>query len=105
MGNVLVSAQVAVSTVLLISTVLLTATFTNLRRVSPGFDAQHVVMFSLDLRAGGYGPENSSIFIRELLDRVRGILGVQTAAIVRPRLFSVPSRSQHKSLETLISVH
>ena len=83
--NVLVVAQVSLAVILLVGASLLIESMVHLTRQSPGFDPNGVMVFNLDLPDARYGkPEQSIVFFRELLERVRELPGVQSASAVLP---------------------
>ena len=83
--NMLVVAQVSLAVILLVGASLLVESMIHLTRQSPGFDPNGVMVFNLDLPDARYGkPEQSIIFFRELLERVRAVPGVQSASAVLP---------------------
>ncbi len=78
----LVVVEVALSLVLLAGAVLLARTFINLRGVSTGFDSQNVLTFRLDLKGEKYdSAAKESAFLREVLERIRNVPGVDSAAV------------------------
>ena len=76
-----VVAQIALSVLLAVVGGLLSRAL--LRTGSPqlGFDPQGVEVLSVDLSLGGYGRTTGSMFVRDLLDRVRQMPGVDAAAM------------------------
>jgi putative ABC transport system permease protein len=86
--SAIIIGQVAVALVLLVGAGLMTKSFWMLLRVSPGFRTEHILTARLSLlpqyRNGnvfGIGQHRRiSAFQRELVGRVRGIPGVQSAA-------------------------
>jgi putative ABC transport system permease protein len=71
--------------ILLVGASLLVESMVHLTRQSPGFDPNGVMVFNLDLPDAQYGkPEQSILFFRELLERVRAVPGVQSASAVLP---------------------
>src|SRR5262249_42254772 len=83
--NMLVVAQVSMAVILLVGASLLIESMVHLTRQSPGFDPNNVLTFNFDLPDARYGkPEQSIVFFRDLLDRVRAIPGVQSASGVLP---------------------
>src|SRR6185295_19363362 len=50
-------------------------------RVDPGFAAHNAVKFSYDLRLQGYSPARRKAFHRDLLEQVRALPGVESAAV------------------------
>jgi predicted permease len=97
-----VVAQVAFSIVLLIGAGLFIRALHRSTSIDPGFDSHGVELMSIDLAQAGYTNDTGPRFVRELLDRVRQIPGVQTATIatslpggfeVWRQALSVPGRS------------
>jgi macrolide transport system ATP-binding/permease protein len=80
--NLLVVSQVAVSTVLLIGAALFLRSLANAQSVDPGFSLRRgaVVDFSLGL-GRKYGEEQGRIFLRQMVERVRALPGVRSAAV------------------------
>lgn len=76
----LVVFQVALCTLLLAGAGLLVRSFQQLRGMDPGFDRDHVVTFTADPGLSGYSGEQSDKLRRALLDRVRALPGVASAA-------------------------
>ncbi|HLH37801.1 MAG TPA: ABC transporter permease [Bryobacteraceae bacterium] len=79
--SALMIVQVALCTMLLAGAGLLARTFERLRGVNPGFDADHLVTFSVDPSLAGYTAEGAKSFRLALMDRVREIPGVAGAAV------------------------
>ena len=80
--NVLVGAQVAMSVVLLVSGGLLLTSFVRVLRVDRGFSATQVVAMDLTLPPAAYLTDEARIATYDaMLERVRGVRGVRTAAI------------------------
>lgn len=78
--GILVAAQVALCTVLLLGAGLLTRTLYQLRSLGGGFDAQHVVTFSLEPQMAGYTLEKGRSLEERLLEQVRSLPGVVSAS-------------------------
>jgi predicted permease len=76
----LVVSQVALSLVLLVGALLFVRTLRNLLTLDPGFQQQGVVVADLDLSRLTLAPERRQPFKRELLDRVRAVPGIDSAA-------------------------
>jgi predicted permease len=76
----LVVFQVALCTLLLAGAGLLVRSFQQLRGMDPGFDRDHLVTFTADPGLSGYSGEQSDKLRRALLDRVRALPGVASAA-------------------------
>lgn len=86
--HLLVIAQVAVSLVLLVSAALLLRSAESARRADPGFDARDVASLSLDLQSGGYDETRGRVFLRSVLDALRGAPNVESATLA----FNTPMR-------------
>ena len=78
----LVVVQVALSLALLFGSLLFARTLHNLLRVNPGFQAEGLVTAQLNLTALGIPPDRRRSVHREMIDRVRAVPGVQSAATV-----------------------
>lgn len=74
-------SEACLSLVLVAGAGLLARSFWNLRSVDPGFRSDHVL--AVDMQFEGGGKQNLVSRYRELLDRVRAIPGVETAASAR----------------------
>lgn len=88
MRSLMAAAQVSASFVLLVGGVLL---FQSLRRLStadPGFSTDNVLTTLFDLTSAGYNPARSKQFRDDLIDRVRAMPGVDSAAWVKVRPIS-----------------
>jgi predicted permease len=81
--RVLVVAQIALSLVLVVGALLFVRSFRNLVSLDTGFQRDHVLAASLDLRRTGLSVERLRLADAELLDRLRGVAGVEGAAQVR----------------------
>ncbi len=79
-GKALVVAQVALSLVLVVGAGLMLSTFFRLQMLDPGFDREHVLLVSVDLRNGNYGEEQRGVAMREMLARLRALPGVRSAS-------------------------
>jgi len=79
----LVLVQVSLSFILLVGTGLLMQSLLTIRSTSPGFNARGVQYTGLDLVSAGYTPERAQTFQDELLERIRSLPGVESAAFAR----------------------
>jgi predicted permease len=77
----LVVAQVAGSLMLLIVAGLFVRSLQNVQHTNLGFDPSHVLNISMDPREAGYDAVKGSQFLRNLIERVRTLPGVQSASI------------------------
>ena len=79
----LVLLQVSLSFILLVGTGLLMQSLLTIRGTNPGFNARGVQYTGIDLVAAGYTPARAQTFQDELLERVRSLPGVESAAFSR----------------------
>ncbi|HEX8160427.1 MAG TPA: ABC transporter permease [Pyrinomonadaceae bacterium] len=84
----LVVSEVALSLVLLAGAGLLLKSFVRLRGVDPGFDARRVLTTALSLSKTKYpGTEQRRAHFAEIVERVRAVPGVESAAAIYPLPF------------------
>jgi macrolide transport system ATP-binding/permease protein len=83
----LVLVQLSLSFIVLVGAVLLIRTLQNTRTASPGFSTDNVLTTGVDLVSAGYDAQRAKTFDDELIDRVRAIPGVDSAAWARVRPF------------------
>jgi len=76
----LVVSQIAVSLVLLVGALLFVRSFRNLMTLDPGFRERDIVFTFLDLSRLHLPPERTEPFVREVLQQVRSIPQVESAA-------------------------
>jgi putative ABC transport system permease protein len=80
--SALVLAEVALACILLVGAALLVRSFVHLQRTDPGFRPQGIVTARLALPRNGYAEsERQAAFADALLERVRAIPGIRTAAL------------------------
>ncbi|HEV8417707.1 MAG TPA: ABC transporter permease [Candidatus Udaeobacter sp.] len=85
--SALVIVQVSLSFILLAGTGVLLQSLIKMRTASPGFNTG-VVSSVVDLFSAGYNPDRAKTFHTQLLDRVRTLPGVESAALTRVIPFS-----------------
>ncbi len=78
-----VVTEIALSAVLLVGAGLLLRTLQKATQVDLGFDANNALVITLDVSKSGYDRERGRQFQRDLLDRVRQLPGVRSAALSR----------------------
>jgi len=83
MRSGLVVFQVCLSFILLAGAVLLLESLEKIRTASPGFSTRRVVQTGVSLVAAGYDVQRAKTFQDELIDRVRALPGVESAAYAR----------------------
>src|SRR5467141_153298 len=86
--STLVLVQVSLSFVLLAGPGLLLQSLQRMQNASPGFSTNNVIMSVVDLFSAGYKLDRAKIFHTQLLDRVRALPGVESAALTRVTPFS-----------------
>ncbi len=79
--GLLVVAQVALSLVSLIGAGLFLRSLRNTERIDPGFDAQNLLTLSFDVGAQGFDRVRGEEYHRRLLETVKAIPGVRSAAL------------------------
>ncbi|CAG0931157.1 putative ABC transporter permease YknZ [Planctomycetaceae bacterium] len=80
LGKSLVVAQVALSLVLVVAAGFLVGTLNNLSRINPGFDADGVLLATVDLSRAGIPREGLDASHQRILERVRTLPGVAAAS-------------------------
>ena len=82
LGRTLVVFQVGLSLILLVGASLFLRTLRNLHAIDPGFHADHVMLTSIMLLESSYPEQTARIAAWDrILDRVRSLPGVQSAAL------------------------
>jgi macrolide transport system ATP-binding/permease protein len=79
----LVVFQVSLSFILLVGAALLLQSLRKIRTTSPGFSTTRVLKTGVSLVAAGYDVTRAKIFQDELIERVRALPGVESAAYAR----------------------
>ena len=79
----LVVLQVCLSFILLVGAALLMQSLQKIRTTSPGFTTTGVLETGVSVVAAGYDVPRAKIFQDELIDRVRALPGVESAAYAR----------------------
>jgi predicted permease len=83
LGQALVVSQIAVSLLLLVSVGLFVRTLRNLKEVNPGFNPEHVLLFTVEPHLLGYKDARLVNLYKELLVSVRGVPGVRAVSSSR----------------------
>ncbi len=83
MRSGLVVFQVSLSFVLLVSAALLLESLEKIRSTSPGFSTTRVVTTGISLVAAGYDVPRAKIFQDALMDRLKTLPGIESAAFAR----------------------
>jgi macrolide transport system ATP-binding/permease protein len=91
--STLVVLQVSLSFLLLVGAGLLMQSLQRIRNLDPGFSTKGVLETAVDLRGAGYELQRAIHFNEELLDRVRALPGIESAAFARNTPLSYGSYS------------
>jgi len=98
--DLLVTVQVALSVVLLIGSILVVRSLQHALSLNLGFQPEHASVLSLDLAGQGYTEERGRELQRRLLEKVRGMPGIQAAGVISGLPLTVTSDSgDHVYLE------
>ncbi|MBA2340007.1 MAG: ABC transporter permease [Pyrinomonadaceae bacterium] len=81
--SLLVVAQIALSLIVLTGAGLFIKSLQNLQSIDPGFQAENLIVMSLDLRPNGYDEKRGQAFYRDLMERVENLPGVESASLAR----------------------
>ncbi|HKP27997.1 MAG TPA: ABC transporter permease, partial [Gemmatimonadales bacterium] len=92
--NALVGIQVFFSVLLLMSAGLFVRTLGKLRSLDTGFQTASILSFSIDPSTNGYRHERAVGYFRSLIEEVRSVPGVESAALGTIRLLDEDSWSQ-----------
>jgi predicted permease len=95
--STLVAAQLAVALVLLTGAGLLLRSFDHLQHVDPGFRADHVLTFLLEVPSHRHPGAQRSVFVRELLQATRALPSVKSAS----GIFGLPLNADQSAFTTL----
>ena len=79
--SALVTMQLALSLVLLISAGLTVRSLQHAEELGPGFNPEHAVILSMDVGLQGYDESKGENFYRQLVENVRALPGVESAAL------------------------
>jgi predicted permease len=89
----LVVAQVSLSVLLLIGAGLLVRTLRNLQHVETGFNAQNLLLFSVDPSLIGYEDDRRTALYERMSARLEAVPGVQSVTFSRNALLSYSSNT------------
>jgi len=109
--SALVVGEIGLSLVLLIGSGLLVKSFVRLLRVDPGFDPDHLLVFSVGLPPSS-PPARQDQFYREVVSRLEAMAGVESAGAVSrlplaggnsSRSFNLPGDSKEYDADIRVS--
>ena len=95
----LVVAQVSLSVLLLIGAGLLVRTLRNLQHVETGFNAQNLLLFSVDPSLIGYEDDRRTALYERICARLEAVPGVQSVTFSRNALLSFSSNTSSVFVE------
>ena len=81
-GQALVAAEIALALVLVIGAGLMVKSLLRLQQESPGYDASGLITFNVNLPQAKYPNTEPRGFYRRLLEEIRSVPGVQSAAAI-----------------------
>jgi putative ABC transport system permease protein len=79
--NVLIMIEMALAVPVLVAAGLMMKSFEEQRSIEPGFTSQGLLTFRLNLPRESYDETRSSLFSQQLLDRLRALPQVESAAL------------------------
>ncbi|HEY6345783.1 MAG TPA: ABC transporter permease [Bryobacteraceae bacterium] len=82
----LMAAQVFLSTILLLAAGMFLRTLANLKTIDPGFRVAHMDTFSVSPDLNGYRKQRAIQYYRQVLERLRAVPGVESAALASIRI-------------------
>jgi predicted permease len=85
--NLLVMSQVALSLVALVGSGLFLRSLFAAQRIDPGFDAEKLVVISMDVAGQGYDQPRGEEYYRQMLERVASVPGVEAASLATNQPF------------------
>jgi predicted permease len=95
--GLLIAAEVAVSLVLLIGAGLMLKSFAKLTHVEPGFDPDRLLVFNIGYPSSA-APAQQTAFYRQVIERLRVLPGVTSAAAISRLPFSGGNSSRSFNL-------
>lgn len=87
-GRVLVTAQIAMALTLVAGAGLLLATLRNLYRIDLGFNAEHLLMITLDPHLSGYDGERSHALYAQVLEELSRLASAKSATLMNNPLLT-----------------
>ncbi|HEX6814184.1 MAG TPA: ABC transporter permease [Gemmatimonadaceae bacterium] len=92
----LVGGEIALAVTLVVGSLLLVRSFAALRAIAPGFDPSHVIAARISAPEATYAPgsERLAAFYADVLERMRAVPGVRSAALVNQLSLAAPVWAQ-----------
>lgn len=79
----LIVSQLSLSLVLLVAATLFVRSLLNLQAIDPGFKTDNAVLLSIDVGPQGYDAAKGRAFYRDLMPRIAGVAGVNSATLAK----------------------
>lgn len=86
--QLLVIAQVAASLIALVAAAMFLRGLREAQSIDPGFETEGVLIANVNLGREGYTPERGQIYYQQVAERLRGVPGVQHAAVAQNAPFA-----------------
>ncbi len=83
LGRALVVSQIAGSLLLMVGVGLFVRTLWDLQEVDPGFNAEHVLLFTVEPHLVGYKGARLANLYKEMLESIQGLPGVRSVSASR----------------------
>ncbi|MBA3714201.1 MAG: ABC transporter permease [Pyrinomonadaceae bacterium] len=97
--SLLVVAQIALSLIVLTGAGLFIKSLRNLQSIDAGFQADNLMVMSLDLRPNGYDKPRGQAFYRDLMERVENLPGIESASLARVARLSLGGSRRSVTME------
>jgi len=94
LASTLVVAQIALSVLLLVCAGLFTRSLEKAQRSDPGFDPDHMLLESFELRPSGYSTLQGIEFDKQLLAKIKALPGVESVTLADFSPLSYTIRSE-----------
>jgi predicted permease len=92
--NALVVAQIAISMLLVVGAGLLVRSVQSVHKVDTGFNADRLMLASIDPSFAGYDAAKGTAFYQRLLERIRSLSGVRSVSIAQAAPLELGSDQQ-----------
>ena len=79
--SLLVVTEIALALIALIGAGLFVRSMQNAQKINPGFESKKLFVFGFDLGAQQYSPERGQQFMRDAIERTRGVAGVEAVTV------------------------
>ena len=97
--SALVIAQMALSLMLLIGAGLFLSSLRQAQKIDPGFDAEKILITTLNINLLRYTKPQGREFYRQVIDKVEALPGIQSASLARHVPISGSGRTESLAIE------